>query len=136
MYFISFWSSIVIFIVISLFGPFLINYIFNNNFLNTLNIFKISTLAIVFVGLSTTYTKVLYKNDLHKYLFFKSILGIFICVIFNLFFIPGYGVIGVCYATILSMFISEIIIDFFIKDLRKHHITKLKSIFYFKTIKL
>ena len=101
-----------------------------------LDVFKISSITLVIIGLNGTSNKVIIKNELNHLLFINSIFGIFLCIPLNLILIPNYGIIGVSYATVLSLFLSDIILDFFIKDLRKHHILKLKSILYFKTIKL
>jgi O-antigen/teichoic acid export membrane protein len=136
MYFLSFWISAIVFSFIFFSGSYIINYLYGDNFPMALDVFKISSITLVIIGLNGTYNKVIIKNELNHLLFIKSIFGIFLCITLNFILIPNYGIIGVSYATVLSLFLSDIILDFFIKDLRKHHILKLKSILYFKTIKL
>ena len=136
MYFLSFWISAIVFSFIFLSGSYIINYLYGDNFPMALDVFKISSITLVIIGLNGTYNKVIIKNELNHLLLIKSFFGIFLCITLNIILIPNYGIIGVSYATVLSLFLSDIILDFFIKDLRKHHILKLKSILYFKTIKL
>lgn len=49
--------------------------------------------------------------------------------------ITNYGILGVCYAIIFSLFFIEIFYDFLIKELREEHVKKLKSIYKYKWLK-
>ena len=98
-------------------------------------IFQISSFALLFIGISSTYAKVLYKHNLQQRMFFKVLFGIVLSISLNYFFIIKYGVFGVSYATIISIFILETMYDFFDDKLREHHIVKLQSIFNFKLLK-
>lgn len=131
-YFISFWISIIIFLILFLFRKIIIDSVFDKDLYNIHEIFTISSLAIIFIGLSSTYVKVLYRESLQKLLFYRSLIGITLNILLNFILIPNYGIMGVCYATVISIFYVEIINDFFIKKLRKHHLIKLTSIFHYE----
>ena len=131
-YFITFWISVSLFLFLFVFRNTIIDFVFDKNLYNVHEIFTISSFAIIFIGLSSTYVKVLHRESLQKLLFYRSLIGIAFNILLNYLLIPSYGILGVCYATVISLFYIEIINDFFIKKLRTHHLTKLKSIFYFK----
>ena len=132
MYFISFWSSVFLFISVMFFKEEILNSLFGKQYDSVQQIFNISAITLVVVGISSTYIKVLYKHTLQKQLFYRSLFGIILNVFLNLILIPLYGVFGVSYATIISIFVVEFFYDFFDPKTRKHHIFKLKSILYLK----
>ena len=129
MYFFSFWSSFFLFLIVYIPRGDIINLIFGNKFNYVKEIFSISCLPIIIMGLSSTFIKVLYKHSLLKHLFFRSIFGILLNILLNLYFIPKIGIKGVAYATVISIFVIEIFYDFFNEKTRVHHITKLNAIF-------
>ena len=135
MYFFSFWVSVFIFLFVYINSDFIINSIFNFKYQYVHDLFKISCLVLIVIGLSSTYVKILYKNNLQLNLFYKILFGISLSILLNYFFIPTFGVYGVSYATVITVFILEIVYDFFDNKLRDHHILKLKSILYFNFLK-
>ena len=135
MYFFSFWVSIFIFLIVYILSDLIIKSIFNFKYIYVNDLFKISSLVLITIGLSSTYVKVLYKNNLQQNLFYKIIFGILLAVFLNYLLIPIFGVFGVSYATVITVFFLEIFYDFFDKKLRNHHVIKLKSIFYFNSLK-
>lgn len=135
MYFFSFWVGVLTFLFVYLGSDLIINSIFNYKYQYVKDLFKISCFVLIIIGLSSTYVKVLYKNNLQKNLFYKTIFGIFLSVLLNYLFIPIFGVYGVSYATVITVIFLEIFYDFFDSKLRKHHIVKLKSILLFNSLK-
>ena len=135
MYFFSFWVSVFIFLFVYINSDFIINSIFNFKYQYVHDLFKISCLVLIIIGLSTTHVKVLYKNNLQQNLFYKILFGIFLSVLLNYLFIPIFGVYGVSYATVITVFVLEIFCDFFDNKLRSYHIIKLKSILFFNSLK-
>ena len=135
MYFISFCFSFFFFIFVYQFSDTIIDSFFSDKYVDVKYIFEISCFALLFIGISSTYAKVLYKHNLQKRMFFKILFGIALSIFLNYFLIIKYGVYGVSYATILSIFTLEIIYDFFDYKLREHHLVKLQSIFNFKLIR-
>ena len=134
MYFMSFWNSVFLFIVVYIFREEIIGILFDDQFDSVQTIFSISVLPILIIGISSTYVKEMYKNDLQVNLFVRSLFGIFLNVLLNFIFIPSFGVIGVAYATVISVFSIELLYDFIDKKTRKYHISKLKSIFNIRLI--
>lgn len=135
MYFFSFWTSVILFAVVYLFREEIMVRLFDEQFDSVQIIFNISVLPIILIGLSSTFVKEMYKNDLQVNLFVRSIFGIFLNILLNFLLIPLYGVIGVAYATVISIFCLEILYDFIDKKTRRYHISKLKSIFDLSLIK-
>jgi O-antigen/teichoic acid export membrane protein len=134
MYFFSFWAIFLLFIIIYFLRYNIIELLYNSEFANVQEIFNVSILPIAIVGISATYIKVMYKNNLQISLFKRSVFGIFLNIFLNYFLIQTYGVIGVSYATVSSIFIVEFIYDFFDYKTNPYHRHKLKSIFMFSFI--
>ena len=103
--------------------------LFDDQFDSVQTIFNISVLPILLIGLSSTFVKEMYKNDLQVNLFIRSLFGIFLNILLNFIFIPSYGIIGVAYATVISIFTVELLYDFIDNKTRRYHISKLRSIF-------
>ena len=122
----SFSIFLLIFCLIS--GPIMINLLFGEKFESSLLIYNILIFIIVISSISAVYTKVIYSVNLQDRLLLRSIIGIFINIICNYFFIKAYGVVGSAIATILSLIFIELIYDFFDPKLKPYHQVKLKSI--------
>ena len=134
-YFFSFWISVALFISVYVLKEEIVGRLFDSEFNSVQTIFSISIFPLLIMGISSTYVKVIYKKNLQFNLFLRSVTGILINVLLNYILINFYGVIGVAYATVISIFFLELIYDFFDKRTRKYHIFKLKSIFDFSVIK-
>ena len=106
----------------------MINLLFGEKFESSLLIYNILIFIIVISSISAVYTKVIYSVNLQDRLLLRSIIGIFINIICNYFFIKAYGVVGSAIATILSLIFIELIYDFFDPKLKPYHQVKLKSI--------
>lgn len=135
MYFFSFWTSVILFTIVYLFREDIMVRLFDEQFDSVQTIFNISVLPIILIGLSSTFVKEMYKNDLQINLFVRSLFGISLNILLNFILIPLYGVIGVAYATVISIFCLEILYDFIDNKTRRYHISKLKSIFDLSLVK-
>lgn len=135
MYFVAFWSSAILFFIILIFKRYLLERLFDGQFDTVQVLFQISVIPVLIMGLSSVYVKELYKKNLQINLFKRSIFGIFINVVLNFILLKMHGVIGVAYATVISILVLEIFYDFFDKKTRKYHISKLRSIFDFRILK-
>ena len=135
MYFLSFWFSIFIYIGFLIFGNNILDLLFGDEFKNVKEIFKISSISLITVGLSATYIKRIYSLGLQQKLLLRISFTIFIDIILNIILVPIYGVIGVSISTVISVIITEVFYDFFIKELRKEHLLKIKSIHHYKWLK-
>lgn len=128
MYRYTFYISIFLLIFCLISGPIMINLLFGEKFESSLLIYNILIFIIVISSISAVYTKVIYSVNLQDRLLLRSIIGIFINIICNYFFIKAYGVVGSAIATILSLIFVELIYDFFDPKLKPYHQVKLKSI--------
>ena len=82
--------------------------LFDEQFDSVQTIFNISVLPIILIGLSSTFVKEMYKNDLQINLF-VDLFGISLNILLNFILIPLYGVIvAYCY----FYFCLEILYDF------------------------
>lgn len=131
MYKLNFFSAIIIFFAMIIFGDYMIFYLFGEDFSKSIDILYILSFNIVLISMGGVYSKVLYSNNLEKRLFVKIIFGLIINILLNIILIKSYGIYGVAMSTAIALFFVEIIYDFFDKKLVKYHVFKLKSILLF-----
>ena len=129
MYKLNFFSALIVFFGLIIFGEILVNFLFGEAFYNSVLILYILSFNIVLISIGSIYSKVLYSNNLEKRLFIKVIFGILINILLNIILIQHYGVYGVAISTAIALFLVEILYDFFDSKLIKFHVFKLKSIF-------
>lgn len=128
MYQLTFISGLITFLFIVLFGDFIINFLFGNDFEESKIILKVLSFNIIFISIGSIYTKVIYSSNMEKRLFLRVIISLIINIILNILLIPYFQLLGVAISTIVSLFFLEIIYDFFDKKLISLHVFKLKSI--------
>jgi O-antigen/teichoic acid export membrane protein len=87
----------------------------------------------VFLGVARG-TWILTEN-LQRYSFIYTLLGAISNVILNFFMIPVYGIAGAAYATLISQFVSVVVVPFLIQKTRSSVYMMGKSIFFISSVK-
>ncbi len=121
------WISIGISIPVSFSSTLVIKILYGNDFLAStpvLTIYIWSSIAI-FIGVASS--QYLIAENLSKLVMYRTIPGLVLNVILNIFLIPKFGIIGSAYATVISYTFAVFFIVFF-KKTRIHMVMMLKSI--------
>lgn len=133
MYQLTFISGLTTFVFLILFGDYIVNFLFGNDFEESKTILKILSFNMILISLGSIYSKVIYSSNMEKRLFLRVIMAILINIFLNIILIPIFQLKGVAISTIVSLFFMEVTYDFFDKKLFDLHIFKLKSILNLKS---
>jgi len=96
------WLAITLAIPITLFSDLIIGYLYGNEFKKSVIILQIYIWASVFVFISVANHKWLVVENLEKYIFITTFIGMVINIVGNIVLIPIYGAYGAAVATIIS----------------------------------
>ena len=115
---ISLYSLFSIFILI-FFGEFIFSLIFNFSFQSAQNIFLILSPVILLYSVLTLVNQIIILMN-KEYLYLnRSILGMILNIVLNIFLITKYGIIGAAVSTLITYIFIAILFNFFDKDILK-----------------
>ena len=97
-------------------GDDLIIKLFGQNYIPTINIFRLSLLGILFAFPSLIFNSMIFIFNKHKSVIKISLFGTILNILINIMLIPKYGAIGAIIATILSQIVVMVLIK---KELSK-----------------
>jgi len=120
------WSAIPIALGLFIFSDIIVSILYGEQYTQAASVLTILAFAIIFNAVGTITTKVLYVEHYEKKYLYRSVLGVFVNIILNFWFINIYGVTGAAIATISTLFIIYYIYDVFDKDLYKFYYLKWK----------
>lgn len=127
------WIAIPIFLMFFFLSEYVILLVYGETFYESASILKVLSFSIVLNSIGVVSTKILYAEHYEKKYLYRSILGVFLNIALNFWFISIYGVTGAAVATILTLFFIYYIYDIFDKEL--HRFYYLKWICYLPTFK-
>ena len=128
------WSVIPIAIGLFIFSDLIVSILYGDKYIYASSVLSILSIAIVFNAIGTVTTKVLYAEHYERKYLYRSILGVFVNIVLNFYFIHIYGVNGAAIATLITLFTIYYIYDIFDKDLHKFYYLKVKCFLPFKII--
>jgi len=120
------WSSIPIALGLFIFSDFIVSTLYGEQYKQASEVLSILAFAIIFNAIGTITTKVLYVEHYERKYLYRSILGMFVNIGLNFYFIPIYGIQGAAISTMITLFIIYYIYDILDKDLHKFYYLKLK----------
>ena len=120
------WSSIPIALGLFIFSDFIVSTLYGEQYKQASEVLSILAFAIIFNAIGTITTKVLYVEHYERKYLYRSILGMFVNIGLNFYFIPIYGIQGAAISTMITLFIIYYIYDILDKDLHQFYYLKLK----------
>jgi O-antigen/teichoic acid export membrane protein len=121
------WMGVAIALPTTILADGLITHLFGDKYLFAAGALKIHIWAGVFVFLGVASGKWLVAENLQKYSFYRTLIGMIVNVVLNLVFIPKYGIKGAAYATVLSYLSAVYLSMAFIRPIRKNFWMATKS---------
>jgi O-antigen/teichoic acid export membrane protein len=121
------WLGISIALFMSLSADYLIAFLFGEQFLSAAGVLKINIWACVFVFLGNASAKWFIAENLQKYFLYRTLSGAILNVILNLLFIPGFGIKGAAFSTVISYFMAFYLSMAFFKPSRNNFWLATKS---------
>ena len=120
------WSAVPIALGVFVFSDFIVSTLYGEQYKYASEVLSILAFAIIFNAIGIVSTKVLYVEHYEKKYLYRSILGMFVNIGLNFYFIPIYGIKGAAISTMITLFIIYYIYDILDKDLHKFYYLKLK----------
>ena len=101
------------------FGEFILKLIFNFSFPSAQNIFLILSPVILLYSLLTLVNQIIILLKKEYLYLIRSILGMLLNIILNIFLITQYGIIGAAVSTLITYIFTAILFNYFDKDILK-----------------
>jgi O-antigen/teichoic acid export membrane protein len=112
LYFLLFYSSLVICFGVFLVAPVLIKILYGQHYLPSIGILRIYIWSIIGIFMSTALQQFLLAENKLKTILAISLIGMFISIVGNLVFIPLYGMVGAAFVNIFAYSLPFLIIIF------------------------
>ncbi|TQD24055.1 flippase [Methanolobus vulcani] len=120
--------AIVIILPVTILSDWIIIVLYGQEYIGAGTVLSIHIWAGLFVFLGVARGKWILAENLQTYTFLYTFLGALSNVILNLYMIPLYGINGAAFATLISQFVSVIVVPFIIKETRTSVFMLIKSI--------
>lgn len=119
--------SVLVAIPITLFADWIVNFLYGSAYQEAIVILQIHVWTGPFVFLGVAMNSWLIAEGFGKKSLYRSMLGVFVNVLANIWLIPIYGAAGAAVATLLSQVAANLLYDFFDSDVRDQLYIKLRA---------
>jgi len=124
------WTSVIISLIVSLSAYWLISFTYGKQYLLAVPALQIMAWKTVGMALSSSSGQIIILEGIQKWSIIRNIIGMLVCVGFNLLLIPKYGIKGSAWVTIFTVFISGFLAHIFIPTYRPIMKLQIKSIIF------
>ncbi len=126
--------SLSIVIPITLGSNLIIKFLYGNAYRNAASVLTIHIWTGIFVFLGVAYSKWIINENYTRKNLYRTTMGAFSNIFFNVLLIKIYGIIGAAIATLISQIVANIIYDFFDNDVRVALKQKLRALILYDLI--
>ncbi len=123
------WLAVSIAVFMTFLSNWIIGVLYGQEYWQSGNILAIYIWAGIFVFLGIASEKAFVVEKIQSLIFQRSVLGVIINVVLNIFLIPRHGIQGAAVATLFSQFFVSYFFDLFNKRSRISFLMKTKAIF-------
>jgi O-antigen/teichoic acid export membrane protein len=124
------WFSIIISLIVSLLSYWLILFTYGEKYLPAVAVLQIMAWKTVGMALSSTSGQIIILEHIQKWAVIRNLIGTVICIGLNLIFIPRFGIIGSAWVTIITVFSSGFLANYFIPSYREIANIQIKAILF------
>lgn len=118
------WIAIPISVSIAFFSDNIVDIIYGSQYTQSSAILAILGFTIIFNSIGAVSTKLLYAENFERKYLYRTILGMVINIVLNIFLIKIYGALGAAIATMLTLVVIHYVYDLFDNELRKFYYMK------------
>jgi O-antigen/teichoic acid export membrane protein len=130
LYFIMFWFSFFISIVMSFIGAYIISFLYGDDYYESTSVLYIHIWASIFVFIGVSNSKYMLAEGFQRLTLIGTLIGGIVNVALNLYLIPLYGVSGAAWSTLISYMLSAYLYLLLIPSKWYIFIRITKAIFY------
>lgn len=120
----------IISLVVILSSDFVIASLFGVEYVNSASVLKMYIFVVVINGLGLIGGKYLLIDGMQKITMYRHLFGLLLNIPLNLLLIPIYGINGAAVATILSLFVSNYLLDYLFVETKVVFYQKTKSLLF------
>jgi len=124
------WSAVLIALPMTLLSDWLVTFLYGEAYKEAGQVLMIHIWASVFVFLGVASGSWFLNENLQKYAFYRTLVGVIINVILNLILIPIFGITGAAVATVIAQSVAAFFFDALTKRTRPVFIMKLKTLYF------
>lgn len=128
--------AFVIIIPISFFSSTIITFLYGTEFYPAGTVLAIHAWGLLFIFLGQVGDQWLLNENLQKLSLYRTLTGLVVNVILNLFLIPAYGITGAAIATLFSQMFASYISNSFDKKSKALFVAQTKSLFFIHLVSL
>lgn len=125
-----FWVSILVALIVSFFGEYIIIYTFGSAYIDANKVLMIVMWTGAFVALGSVSARYLTIEGMEKKIAFRTFLALIINIIANIVLIPIYGIEGAAIATLISIIFTNYVLNYIDKDLKELWYIQNSAIFF------
>lgn len=114
-----FWASVFVALIATFWGEWLIILTFGPSFSESSLALGVVMWAAAFAALGAVSARYLTVEGMERKIAVRTFLGLLMNIVFNLVLIPLYGIEGAAFATLLTLFFANYVINFFDKSLQQ-----------------
>ena len=122
--------SLAIAVFTTFFSEWIISLLFGANYMQAAGVLSIHIWGCIFVFLGVASGQWYLNENLQRFAFMMALLGMLVKLCLNYIMIPAYGIEGAAIATVISLIVATLILDFVHKKTRGMFWMKIKSIFF------
>ena len=120
--------GLIVALICTFYSTNIINLLFTEQYANSAQILVIHIWGAIFISMSSVNNRIMVANNLNKLLLSRSLIGFTSNIILNFILIPKYGANGAAIATVISLFLSLFLFNYFNIKTRRLFYLQIKSI--------
>lgn len=102
-------------------------YVYSSQYVLAINSYIILTISVLFRANGSLQSTHLTLKRITSKIFYKTVFGVILNVILNLYFIPKFGIVGAAISTSITQIFTILLLDIFISEYRENFYLQLKS---------
>ncbi len=122
-------GCVILAIVVSLLSYPVVYLTFGQEYIGAASVLAILSFKVIGDALSQTSGQLIIIEGIHRYASVRNIIGCVTCVVLNLIVIKHFGIRGVAYVAVITIFVSGTLADFIIPPYRKIFCKQMQSLF-------
>ena len=125
---ILFYFASAMIIMMMIFSPLIVKIMYGADYVEAVGVLRIVAWMSVFSYVGTARSAWMLAENKHKYLWIINLIGVILNVVVNYFLIPILGSSGAAIASVVTQFLSNVLINFIISPMRPCGVLMLKSL--------
>jgi O-antigen/teichoic acid export membrane protein len=127
------WIAVAIALPLTILSDWVVGLLYGEQYIQAGSVFMIHIWAGIFVFLGVASGKWLLVENLQKYAFLRTFVGVVVNIILNIVLIRKFGIEGAATATLVSQIVAAYLYDLFNEKTRCVFYMKTKSVFFINT---